>query len=174
MTNLECVIAVLASHREARRWADEAVALDLLAQLGLDAAGDAAHAAPVVDPSLVTEDEVVAAETEARQALETAQAKRQALNAQTKPEDGPVATPFIPSSHPLDLAPGTLNANAPPVPAPGLPPAHANEEGLGGHNPAPTDADIAREAAARQNAASEAAVAQSAPRLPAEPVPPHA
>lgn len=39
-TNYECVISVLATHREARRWADEAVAIDLLAQLGLDAAGE--------------------------------------------------------------------------------------------------------------------------------------
>jgi hypothetical protein len=46
---------VLVSHREARRWTDEAVALDLLAQLGLDAAGEAKNAAVVGDTSLVTE-----------------------------------------------------------------------------------------------------------------------
>ena len=36
MTNLECAIAVLATHREARRWTDEAVAADLMVQLKLD------------------------------------------------------------------------------------------------------------------------------------------
>ena len=61
MTNLECAIAVLAKQREARRWTDEAVALDLLAQLGLDVAGEAKNAAPVIDPALI-EAEVVAAE----------------------------------------------------------------------------------------------------------------
>ena len=84
MTNLECAIAVLASHREARRWADEAVAADLLARLGLDPAGDAAHAAPVVDPSLLTEDEVAAAELAAEEAIDKAKAARAALNAQAE------------------------------------------------------------------------------------------
>jgi hypothetical protein len=40
VTNLDLVISVLATHREARRWSDEVVAADLLAHLGLDAAGD--------------------------------------------------------------------------------------------------------------------------------------
>lgn len=39
MTNLERVVSVLERHREARRWADEAVARDLLAELGVDADG---------------------------------------------------------------------------------------------------------------------------------------
>jgi hypothetical protein len=87
MTNLECAIAVLTRHREARRWADEAVAADLLARLGLDPAGDAAHAAPVVDPSLLTEDEVAAAETAAEEATGKAKAARATLNAQAAAEE---------------------------------------------------------------------------------------
>ncbi len=46
MTNLECTVAVLAKHREARQWTDEAVAAELVAQLGLDPAGDAKNATP--------------------------------------------------------------------------------------------------------------------------------
>lgn len=49
MTNLECVIAILANHREARRWADEAVALDVLTGLGLDGASETTHAAGVAE-----------------------------------------------------------------------------------------------------------------------------
>lgn len=49
MNNLECAVGVLASHREARRWADETVALDLLAQLGLEATDEATHAAGAVE-----------------------------------------------------------------------------------------------------------------------------
>lgn len=49
MTNLECVMAVLESHREARRWNDETVAIDILAQLGVDDVGQAPNAAPVQD-----------------------------------------------------------------------------------------------------------------------------
>ena len=84
MNNMECVVAVLASHREARHWSDEAVALDLLAQLGLDAQGEAKHAAPVIDPNMVTEDQVVAAEAAAKEATDKARAAREALDAQTK------------------------------------------------------------------------------------------
>lgn len=83
MTNLECAIAVLMSHREARGWTDEAVALDLLGQLGVEAAGEAVHATPVVDPSLVTEAEVVAAEATAQEAVDKATSARAALIAQT-------------------------------------------------------------------------------------------
>lgn len=86
MNNLECVVATLVRHREARGWTDDAVATDVLAQLGLDVAGDAAHATPAVDPSLVTEDEVVAAETAAQEAVDKAKAARDALNAQVEAE----------------------------------------------------------------------------------------
>jgi len=44
MTNLECVVDVLARHREARQWTDAAVAADVLSALGLDPMADA-HAA---------------------------------------------------------------------------------------------------------------------------------
>lgn len=84
MNNQECVIAVLASHREARQWADEAVALDLLAQLGLDPQGEAAHPSPVINASTITEDEVLAAENAAKEAAEKAKAAREALDAQNK------------------------------------------------------------------------------------------
>lgn len=39
-TNYESVVSVLAAHREARRWSDEAVAADLCARLGIDPAGE--------------------------------------------------------------------------------------------------------------------------------------
>lgn len=49
MKYLEVAIAVLAAHREARRWSDEAVAADLLAKLGLDASGEVVAATPLPD-----------------------------------------------------------------------------------------------------------------------------
>lgn len=49
MTNLECAVAVLTKHREARQWTDEAVAADLLAQLGLDAAAEVTDATAQTD-----------------------------------------------------------------------------------------------------------------------------
>jgi hypothetical protein len=82
MNNLECAVAVLSSHREARQWADEAVAADLLDQLGLDAAGEAKNARVVINTPLITEDEVVAAETAAKEAADKAAAARAALDAQ--------------------------------------------------------------------------------------------
>lgn len=90
MNNLQCVINVLSSHREARRWSDESVAIDILAQLGVDDAGEAAHAAPVVDPALITEEAVVAAEAAAEVAIDKAADARVALdaqNAEPAPED---------------------------------------------------------------------------------------
>lgn len=84
MNNQECVVAVLASHREARQWNDETVAIDLLAQLGLDPQGDAAHASPIINQSTITEDEVVAAENAAKEATDKAKAAREALDAQNK------------------------------------------------------------------------------------------
>jgi hypothetical protein len=86
MTNLQCVTNVLLRHREARGWSDEAVALDLLMQLGLDFAGEAAHAVAVADPAQVTEAEVVAAETAAKEAAEKAAVARAALRAQQEAE----------------------------------------------------------------------------------------
>jgi hypothetical protein len=86
MNNLECAVRVLAMHREARKWSDEAVAADMLAQLGLEVDGDAAHASPVINPSSITEGEVVAAEVAARDAVDRAKAARAALDAQTDQE----------------------------------------------------------------------------------------
>lgn len=54
MTNLERVVAVLERHREARRWADEAVARDLLAELGVDVDGRVLTATEV-DPAATVE-----------------------------------------------------------------------------------------------------------------------
>jgi hypothetical protein len=125
MTNLECAIAVLTTHREARKWADEAVAQDLLAQLGLDPGGDAKDAVTPVDPSLVTEAEVVAAETAAKEATDKAQAARDALVAQheaaaeaAKPEKPP--TPPEPVTH-IEPSPPFVPPVTPVEPAPLLP-----------------------------------------------------
>lgn len=71
MTNLERVVAVLERHREARQWTDEAVARDLLTELGMDA-----------DTHVVTEDEVTAAEAHAADVAAKAEAARAALTAQ--------------------------------------------------------------------------------------------
>jgi hypothetical protein len=81
-TNSEAVLNILASHREARRWTDTAVADDILRQLDLDPVGEAKNAAPVVDPG-ITEAEVVAHEAAAKEAVDKAKAARAALNAQT-------------------------------------------------------------------------------------------
>jgi hypothetical protein len=86
MTNLQAVIAILAAHREGRKWTDEAVAADLVAQLGLDPAGDAKNAAPVIDPG-ITEAEVVAHEQAAQDAVDKAVAARNTLNAQQDEKD---------------------------------------------------------------------------------------
>ena len=86
MNNMECVVAVLVAHREARHWTDEAVAMDLVAQLGIDPVGEAKNAKPVV-ASGITEDEVMAHEAAAKEAVAKATAAREALNAQAEEED---------------------------------------------------------------------------------------
>jgi len=40
VNNLDCALAVLAKHREARRWTDEVVAADLLSQLQIEPSGE--------------------------------------------------------------------------------------------------------------------------------------
>jgi hypothetical protein len=90
ITNLEAAEAVLAAHREARQWTDAAVAADLVAQLGLDPAGEAKNAKPVVMPG-ITEDEVIAHETAAKEAADKAKAARDALNAQKAEAAKPAA-----------------------------------------------------------------------------------
>jgi hypothetical protein len=87
MNNRECVVNVLASHREARQWTDEAVADDLLRQLDLDPEGEAKNAAPVVDPG-ISEDEVRAHEEAAKQATDKARAAREAFDAQREGREG--------------------------------------------------------------------------------------
>jgi hypothetical protein len=82
VNNLETVINVLASHREARQWTDTAVADDILSQLDVDPTGEAKNAAPVIVGG-ITEDEVIAAETAAKEAADKATAARDALNRQT-------------------------------------------------------------------------------------------
>lgn len=81
MNNFDCAVAVMKAHREARNWTDEDVARDLVAQLGLDPAGEAANAKPVI-PAGITEDEVVAHENAAKEAVAKAEAARAALEAQ--------------------------------------------------------------------------------------------
>jgi hypothetical protein len=94
MTNLECVVAILAAHREARMWDDAAVAADLVAQLGLKPDGNAANAKPVVAPG-ITEDEVKAHEAAAAEAVAKAKASREALIAQNAGR--PVGAPATPA-----------------------------------------------------------------------------
>lgn len=72
MTNLACVIAVLAAHRQARIWTDEFVAADLLARLRLDPAAYAP----------IAESEVLAHEAAAKAAADMAKVARGAFNAQ--------------------------------------------------------------------------------------------
>jgi hypothetical protein len=83
---MECVVSCLSTHREARGWTDQAVATDLLAQLGLDPDGEAKNAVAPHDPTLVTEAEVVAAETAAQEAVDKAKEARDKLHAQTEAE----------------------------------------------------------------------------------------
>ncbi len=67
MTNMECAIAVLAAHREARAWTDEAVATELLWQLGLTPDGVAANVAPPSDLAVAeAADAAAVAEEQAR------------------------------------------------------------------------------------------------------------
>ncbi len=60
-TNMECVVAVLAGHRAARTWTDEAVATEILKQLGLKPDAVATNAVPQV-VARVTDDQIMAAE----------------------------------------------------------------------------------------------------------------
>lgn len=83
MNNHDCICAVLAAHREARAWDDESVARDLVAQLGLDPVGEAKNARPVVAAG-ISEEEVVAQEAAAQQAVDKAKAAREALSAQAE------------------------------------------------------------------------------------------
>lgn len=81
MNNYDCAVAVLVAHREARQWTDEAVARDLLAQLDVDPVGEAKNAKPVVAAD-ISEDEVLAHEAAAKEAVDKAKAAREALEAQ--------------------------------------------------------------------------------------------
>jgi hypothetical protein len=119
MNNHEAVVAVLRRHREARAWTDEAAATEVLAQLGLDAGGEAKDATPAGDPSAVSEDEVTAHEQAAANAVQKAKEAREQLNQQQQAEGAePTTASRPPSRDPLDLAPGTMEPNLPPVPAP--------------------------------------------------------
>ncbi len=83
VTNMECAVAVLASHRAARTWTDEAVAAVMLNQLGLDPSGVAKNAVPPVVPH-VTDDQIAAAEAAHKKAtvdLAALHAKRKAQRA---------------------------------------------------------------------------------------------
>jgi hypothetical protein len=113
MNNLQCVIAVLSRHREARKWADEAVATDVLAQLGLDASGEAEHAVIVIDPTLVTETEVVAAELAVKEATDKAKAARAALDAQIDARPQPDKPSKVVTQH---FADGTSDSGGPLLP----------------------------------------------------------
>ena len=86
MNNQECVVATLARHREARAWTDEAVAADLLAQLGLKPDADAKNAIEPPDPDVMAEEEVRALEAAAKEASDKATAARQAVMAKAADE----------------------------------------------------------------------------------------
>jgi hypothetical protein len=86
MNNHEAVVATLARHREARQWSDDAVARDLMQQLDLNPTGEASKARLLVDPALITEDEVVAHETAAKVAHQKATEARAKLNGQVADE----------------------------------------------------------------------------------------
>lgn len=120
MTNYDAVVAILRTQREARQWTDEAVATDLCTQLGLDPQGEATHATVSSgDPQAVTEDDVTAHEQAAYNAQQKAKEARAELNAQQQAEGAePTPSSQPPSADPLDLAPGTMEPNLPPVPAP--------------------------------------------------------
>lgn len=126
MNNHDCAVAVLEAHREARRWTDDAVAADLLAQLGLDPSAEAKNAVLPAAPG-ITEDEVVALEAAAKEALDKAHAARAELHGQVHaalvvavPVHEPVAIHPGPS-HPAFPAPPA--APAPVMPAPPVVPA---------------------------------------------------
>ena len=189
MTNLEAVIAILAAHREARKWTDEAVAHDLLGQLGLDAAGKAANATPAVKPG-ITEAEVVAHEVAAKEAVDKAQAWRHALNTQAQEEDKVRAAAAAEQAKAAEAARQAALKAIPPAPA-GVPqplpaglPVHDVEtrhytDGTSatGVPPLPAQSPEQQAAEARWKAAEAARLGALGPptvRQPAEPVPPHA
>jgi hypothetical protein len=91
MNNHEAVVATLARHREARNWTDHAVADDLCQQLDLNPTGEASKARMLVDPSMISEDEVVAHETAAKLAAQKATEARAKLNEQKADEAKPHA-----------------------------------------------------------------------------------
>jgi hypothetical protein len=80
-TNREVLVHTLATHRHGRAWTDEAVADDVLQQLGVDPAGEAKHARSMPQNGL-SEDEVVQQETIARQHSEKAQDMRRQFQGQ--------------------------------------------------------------------------------------------
>lgn len=83
-TNRECVVAALEQHRLGGAWNPEAVADDVIAQLGLKPDSDAKNAKPIVDPNALSEDEVRAAEAQAKEAQDKAKAVREQFNAQQR------------------------------------------------------------------------------------------
>jgi len=63
MNNLDCIVTALEEHRVARAWDNNAVAFDLLNQLGLDPTADAKHPKPKI---ALDETAVAAAEAKAK------------------------------------------------------------------------------------------------------------
>jgi hypothetical protein len=149
-TNVECVVNVLAAHREARQWSDAAVATDLVAQLGLDPAGNAAKAAPVVPPG-ITEDEVLAHETAAKDAVAKAEASRAALKAQ-RAGDAVGQTPLQAAARRFGLPPDSTQAQ------------------IDAADKAAADLKVAQDKAAADRAAQQRA-SQPSPPMP-QPSPP--
>lgn len=71
MTNLDLATGILEKHRQARNWTDLAVAVDLLAQFGLDPAGTVGAVvveAPAAQPAAVAAPTAPAAQPAAAEA----------------------------------------------------------------------------------------------------------
>jgi hypothetical protein len=159
MTNLECTLNVLAMHREARGWSDEAVATDLLTQLSLDPAGTAKNATtPAPDPAVVTEADVAVAETAAGVATDKAEAARGALHAQT------AATAQTHADEAAAQAKAAHAAAAPAAHPVAAPASHAAAPASGPKVPAPSASQLAH-----IPAASTPTAAPKSPTSPAGP-----
>lgn len=157
MTNLECAVAVLAMHREARQWDDNAVAADMLRQLDVDPAGDAKKARPAPDPSMISEGEVLAHEATAKEAAERAKAARDRLNAQVAVEAKANAVEAV------DRAKVAVDAARPSAPGtPVVPSEQMAAENMRRAAEQRQEADRAR-AAQTQHVEAEAAVNTAAP-----------
>jgi hypothetical protein len=118
MNNMECVVGTLARHREARMWSDDAVAADLLAQLGLKPDAEAKNAIEPPDPDVMAEHEVAAFELAAKEASDKATAARQAVMAKAADEAKAKADEAAATAKATQDAARARDATTPRAPAP--------------------------------------------------------